>query len=182
MLSLPAHFSSAQFLQVHFDDGHNRVYVHPAHKYVAGKYSVGANLTLGLPTDYTYYALTFGPQASVTDADLANIMRWNDATDFELSEHGDLAVRLAQQVQTGQRFRRLTALTLDARPHTYESLQAIPFIKRLQSLTYIRFKYGDLSAEEVKKFEQNQERDAWWSCGPIGDSFKCMHQMNWLNH
>lgn len=182
VLLLPMEFSCAPFLQVHFDDGHNRVYVHPVHKYVAGKFTVGANLTLGLPSDYVRYALTFGPKVSVTEDDLANIMRWKDATDLEFSDHGDLPARLAQRIQYGQWLRRLEKITLDARRHSYETLQAAGFIKRLDSLTYIRFKYGDLNLKEAEQFTEKQRATAWWKCEEQGDSFKCFHQMNWLRH
>lgn len=167
---------------MHFTDGDNKIYIHPEHKFVGGRFGAGANLTLGIPTNYEYYALNFGSKVTVTDADVNYILQWKLATIFELIDYGDLPARLAQHIESGVRFQHLEKLTLSVRRHSYKTLKIKPFIGKLPSLTYARFKYPDLDFQQLRKFNDNQEMAAWWTCRTEAESMKCLKKLNWVNH
>lgn len=179
VLSLPNEFSTVAFLQMHFIDGNNKVYIHPEHKFVGGSFTVGENVTLNLPTDYEYFALAFGPDVTITNHDIENIMQWKKATQLEFFDYGNLAERLAERIWFGVQLSRLERLTLIVRPQSFKNVEVSKFIDRLSSVVYVRFKYQDLDREQIEEFRGNQKGRAWWAYHPEADSFKCIKDLKW---
>lgn len=157
VLSLPARFANMKYGSLIFNDNNkNTVQLMPLFSGLEAHFFYGKSLTVGLPTTYERYYVTFTDAVTVTEDDIDTILSWYKAKMIIARGGDDIAYELMLRIDDLSKLRALETLELSVQRLTHVKLQVAPFLEALPELKTIKFDVSALTPEEKKEFVLNQ--------------------------
>lgn len=171
VLSLPIEFANKPYHVISFVDradefGSNTITLFPQRRRAGATFHSGANVTHGIPPNYSEYMLNFHTGSNVFTDNLDNILQWKEAKRLEIYDNmdNDVAFKLSQRVNDLSVFTKLRKLSLNIHRNTYQLLNLSAFLETLPVLKEAYF-FAQLSFVEVVEYTRDHLANVtYWKC------------------
>lgn len=139
------------------------IYTEYSVKKLFAGYNSGDGRLLGLPTQYNYYFIRMGGEASLNTADFDYIFQWKNLTTFSLeTPDGNVGNYFNQHMNELATLNQLDEMTFNVVPKTYQQLQVLPFLEQLPSLKYITIVFNSIKNKEMRDYVVSQNIPRTW--------------------
>lgn len=159
----PKRFWNTRYFSMNFHDGQgNQIAIYPIWQSVVATFHAGANLTLGIPSNYQTYHLLFDGESSFTTTDLDYILEWKETRSISINSEDDIAVKLLQRIDELKQLEHLERFFVYIERHSFRNVKVVQFLDQLKSLQLAQFSCYSLSKEEIEEFVKSQQTPNEW--------------------
>lgn len=137
----------------------NYITLQPREQKVVAVFQDGYNMTIGLPTNYVDYSVTFSLNAFVTAADVEAILQWHSVKYLEIHDECNVAYMLLARSGDLKKMQHLESLKLDIQKFSAGKME-LQFLVNFPALRRAEFKFRRFSEAEIEDFLARQDMPA----------------------
>lgn len=156
VLALPSLYAYTNYGTLIFNKGKSSVRLMPQFRGVEAHYFEGNGVTVGLPSLYQRYFITFTDAVMITEDDIDHILLWTNAQIIVIHGGDDIAYELMLRENALSELSLLEHLELSVQRLSHAKLKVQTFLDALPSLKTITFNVAALNIEEKGEFIANQ--------------------------